>query len=160
MIDQIKRKTLTWTRQHSLVRHLVATVCCHGECPTKSNEWSVAALSRQGPCRHDETKRDYRKITIAKFSILFRNFVPEAGINRCSLPVQHPKTLYDFFCRKNVLKVQVFYEELNVELITEERSYEVSIALTFFAVDRVTHLTSLTNARISNLDNTISWQSN
>jgi len=28
--------------------------------------------------------------------------------------------------RKNVLKVQVFYEELNVELITEERSYELA----------------------------------
>ena len=34
--------------------------------------------------------------------------------------------------RKNVLKVHVFYEELNVEVVTEERSYEVG-QLPFFA---------------------------
>lgn len=34
--------------------------------------------------------------------------------------------------RTNVLKVQVFYEELNVEVVTEKRSYEVG-QLAFFA---------------------------
>ena len=59
-----------------------------------------------------------------------------------------------FFFRKNVLKVQVFYEELNVELITEERSYEVSIAVTFLdgcQTDRVTHLISLLQTRESQI---------
>ena len=35
-------------------------------------------------------------------------------------------TLVVLFYRKNVLKVKVFFEELNVEVITEKRSYEVS----------------------------------
>ena len=31
--------------------------------------------------------------------------------------------------RKNVLKLQVFYEDLDVEVISEQRSYEVSSVL-------------------------------
>ena len=60
------------------------------------------------------------------------------------------------FFRKNVLKVHVFYEELNVELITEERSYEVSITLTFLKhvaifshTETVERLTSLLQTRES-----------
>ena len=34
--------------------------------------------------------------------------------------------------RKNVLKVQVFFEELNVEYIAERISYEVSDRVSFF----------------------------
>ena len=60
------------------------------------------------------------------------------------------------FFRKNVLKVQVSYEELNVKLITEERSYEVSISLTFLKhvaifshTETVKRLTSLSQTRES-----------
>ena len=31
------------------------------------------------------------------------------------------------FSRSNVLKLNIFYEELNYELIREERSYEVGV---------------------------------